>query len=291
MGDRKEGYVFVWHYLRDVEGAIGVVLMVLFLAFALLVLWRRDARIPRPARVAIVTALACYMFHASMGVLFSKMVFYGRVLMVYLPILVVCAVLALAHVRRTALRRTGIGILAAASVYSFALFARDYYQVTYPAEFLQSTMSRLGRTVRYPSNVLWDRAGPRDAAALELVDPELAVVSDPRREGSKDYVRLAQHDAVHATRPRFIGVNIKFMWYIRERYDRFVAPPGYELVAEAPHPQVFRAAWYEGRKPWERRRLRDRAYTMRVYALVNDGDSRAERPVKPSSPRSESGRG
>ncbi len=292
MGDRKEGYIFIWHYLRDVEGIVGIVLMALFLAFALLVLWRRDARIPRPARVAILTALACYMCHASMGVVFSKMVFYGRLLMVYLPILVLCAVLALAHVgrgRAPGLRRTGIGILAVASVYSFALFARDYARVTYPAEFLQSTMKRLGRTVRYPPNVLWDHVGPRDAAALESVDPELAVVSDPCPEGTKSWIRLAEHDAVHATRPQFIGVNIKFTWYIPQRYDRFVPPTGYELVAETPHPHVFRAAWYEGRKPWERRRLSDRPFTMRVYRRVNDGVSRASlRPhtALPASSRS-----
>lgn len=280
MGDPKEGYVFAWHYLRDVEGAVGIVLMGLFLAFALLVLWRRDARIPRPARVAIVTALACYLCHASMGVVFSKMVFYGRVLMVYLPILVVCAVLALTHVSWAGLRRTGVGILAGASVYSFAVFARDYARVTYPAEFLQSTMNGLGRTVSYPPNVLWDRVGAGEAAALESVDSELVVVSDPRRDGSELYVRLAKHDAVHATRPEFIGVNIKYMWYIRERYDRFVPPAGYELVAEALHPQVFRAAWYEGRKPWERRRLRDRGYTMRVYRRVNDGGSHTVRPAE-----------
>lgn len=274
MGDLNEGYVFAWRYLRDVEGIAGIVLGILFAGFVVLVLWRREARLPRAARVALAGAVACYLLHASMGVLFGKMVFYGRVLMVFLPMLVVGAVLGLMHVRWMALRRAGVGLLGAASAYSFACFAVDYSRVTYPGEFLDGAMRDLGRDVHYPPNVLWDRVARDHPMSLESVDPDLVVVSDPRTEGSTQFVRLSDHDTVHETRPRFVGVNVKFMWYVRERYDQFIPPLGYELAAASLHPEVFRGAWYEGRKPWERRRLRERGYTMRLYRRLDGGYAR-----------------
>ena len=270
MGDPKEGYAFIWHYLRDVEGPVGVVLFALFCAFAALLLWRRRSRIPRAARVAIIAAVACYLFHASMGVFGGGMVFYGRVLMVYLPFMVGGAVLGLAHIPRTRLRRLAVCGLLAASVGSFSIFAARYGRVVYPAEFLQDTMAYLGRQIIYPPNVLWGFVDGSERDTVEAVDPELTMVVEPRPDGSKAYVLLASHAQAHECDRRFIGVNLKYMWYVRHRYDRFTPPAGYALVAEALHPEVFPATGYEGRKPWERKRIRQRRYTMRIYERVSN---------------------
>ena len=55
------------------------------------------------------------------------------------------------------------------------------------------------------------------------------------------------------------------MAYIWEKDHRFSPPDGYRIVAEAVHPNAFPATGYEVRRPWERRRLRQRQYAMRLY--------------------------
>ena len=265
MGDPKEGFVFFWHYLRDVEGVVGVLLLALFVWFVILLLRRNRMPIPPAARAAMIAAIAAYLFHASMGVLFGKMVFYGRIAMIYLPFLVGGATLALVYLDRVALRRIGVAALTTASIFSFTFFARSYSRVVYPADFLHDTMTQLDRNVTYPPNALWGYVYGDYEKTVEYVDAELVSITDSRPDGSDEYVLLASHADARASEAQYIGVNLKFMWYIRERYDRFEPPDDFELVAQALHPEVIPASGYEGRKPWERTRIRDRQYMMRIY--------------------------
>ncbi len=272
MGDPREGYVFVWHYLRDVEGIVGILLFGLFGVFILRILWRRNVRLSPAPRVAMLAAIGCYLFHASMGVFVGKMVFYGRILMVFLPFVVGGAVIVLAHIEPPRIRRWCVGALMAASMISFGQFASTYVRVVYPAEFLQKTMAGLGREILYPPSALWGMLNADPTATIERFDPELMMVADTRPEGSDTYVHLASHRVAHGQRPRFICVNLKYVGYVRDRYDRFVPPDGYALIAEAPHTELFPAGWYEGRKPWERRRIHERRYTMRIYERTDGGE-------------------
>jgi hypothetical protein len=270
MGLYSEGYVFVWRYLRDVEGLVGIVLFVLFVGFAGLSLWRREVSLPRAARVAMIAAIFGYLVHASMGVFFEKMVFYGRVLAMYIPFLVGGAILGLVHLRRPRLRQVGICVLITASAWSFMTFARGYNEVRYPAEFFLTTMAERGLGGVYSPHVLWDLSEAGQAGAGDQLGPEFTMVADSRPDGSDIYIQLASHEEARMSGARFIGVNLKWMFYIRERYDRFEPPPGYTLIAEAPHPNALPAVGYEGHKPWERKRLRERRYTMRIYERVAD---------------------
>lgn len=265
MGSFAEGFVFLWHYLRDVEGVIGVVLFALFVGFSLLVLCRPAASLSRGTRVTMLAAMACYLFHAAMGVFGGKMVFYGRLLSMYLPFVVGGAVIALLHLRRPRLRRLATSALVVASAYSFLEFSWAYARIVYPADLLQETMVRVGRSVIYPPAFLWDISHDPVAGKSTPLDPFLVNVADPCPEGVDVYVMLASHTTARASSARFIGVNLKYFWYVRERYDRFEPPPGFRLIAEAPHQELFAAALYEGREPWERKRLRQRDYTMRIY--------------------------
>ncbi|MFQ5493958.1 MAG: hypothetical protein ACE5EX_01120 [Phycisphaerae bacterium] len=264
-----EGYVFAWRYLRDVEGAIGIALFVLFVICLIVVLPRRGARIVPVARVTLAAAVGCYLLHATMGVVFHRMVFYGRLLGMYVPFLVGGAVLALAQLPRAGWRRAGVAGLVVVSLCSFAGFAADYRRVVYPADFLQETMRASGRRITYPPNVLWGLVSRGDSATVEAFDPEVMMVTDAQPDAQRVFVRLASHQAAARTRPRFIAVNFKYLNYIRQRPNRFKPPAGYVLAAEAVHPEAFRALGYEGRKPWERRRLRSGSWRMRLYRRVD----------------------
>ena len=188
----------------------------------------------------------------------------------YIPFVVGGSVLGLMHLRWRRLRRAGVCVLVLASVWSFITFALPYARMTYPADFFLSTLTEEGCSEAYPPYVLWDLSEDIWAAPVDHLGPEFAMVTDSRPDGSEAYVPLASHAEARASGARFIGVNLKWMFYIRERYDRFEAPAGYKLVAEALHPNAFPAVGYEGHKPWERRRFSERRYTMRVYERITD---------------------
>ena len=265
QGWRREGFVFAWRYLRDVEGAIGVVLFVLFLGFVGGVLWRRAARLSTATRAALGAAVACYLLHASLSVFAERTAFYGRILGMYLPLLTGGAVLGLIHLRRTRIRRLAVCGVMMASCWSFVTFARQYARVTYPADLLARTMAEKGRAVTYPPNALLVNEGNIPDRPIESVDPHLVMVVDTCPEGFVEGIFLVSHEAARTSGARFIGVNFKYMSYIWEKDHRFSPSDNYRIIAEAIHPNAFPATGYEGRRPWERRRLRQRRYAMRLY--------------------------
>jgi hypothetical protein len=92
------------------------------------------------------------------------------------------------------------------------------------------------------------------------------MVMDARPEGSESsLIPLATHEEAATGDPRWIGVNLKWGFYHRREDHRFAPPRGYALIAEALSPTAFPATGYEAYKPWERKRLVQRAYTMRIY--------------------------
>jgi hypothetical protein len=193
----------------------------------------------------------------------------------YLPLVVIGAVLAVRYIPWRDPRRVGVGILVVASSWSFITFARSYARITYPSEFLSSALTEREWPKTYPPHVLWDLPEAGQVAPVDHLGPDFATVTDTRPDGSDVYVRLASHADAAAGKARFIGVNLKWMFYVRQRDDRFNPPDGYDLVAEAVHPNAFPAVGYEGHKPWERRRLRERRYTMQLYERTTYGDELA----------------
>ncbi len=268
MGAREEGFVFVGRYLRDAESWVGTLLLILFLGLIVRAGLRRRMDAPPEAMITIPAAAACYLFHAAMSVFFGGMVFYGRILLPLTPILVGGAVVFVRTIQRPMLRRMVTAALAIASSVSFVQFARNYSAVQYPADFLQASMQERGRSIRYPRNSLWGRLDGSGRDTAESVDPELNLVIDTHPEGSRQYVAIRTHEEAHRSQSRYIGVNLQCLGYVPETLNRFVVRPAYRLISECPHPENFPPYGYEGRRPWERRRLKEREYTMRVYERV-----------------------
>jgi hypothetical protein len=269
MGFCGEGYVFPWRYLRDVEGAVGVTLFILFGILLTSALWRPQIDLPRPARVTVLAAIGACLFHGALGVHLQRMVFYGRIFMVFLPFLVAGAVLTLVHLPRARLRYVGVCTLIITSGISFTSFARRYAGLAYPADFLQEVTTTAGHDVAYPAHMLWGFVDGNPDDTIEHLDPEFAMVSDTLPDGLHNYIIAASHEEARAGDKRFLGVNLNWLFNVKERDHRFVQPEGYRLLAEAAHPSTFPATGYEAYKPWGRRRLADRQYQMRIYERVD----------------------
>jgi hypothetical protein len=140
----------------------------------------------------------------------------------------------------------------------------------YPAEFLAENVGERGHVAGFPAFFLWDRSARSWHDRLDHLGPEFAMVADTMPDGNAAWIHLSAHDHVWTSTARFIGVNVKYMFYIPDRDSHFEPPPGYRLMAQAPHPLGSKLLQYEGHKLWERRRLRERRYTMRVYERPAD---------------------
>lgn len=264
MGDANEGFLFLWRYLREVEGAAGIAILILFLIGAIVAL-RYPSRFPRAATLTMLVAIGCYALHAVLGLITGRTVFYGRLLLPFTPILAGGAVMAIVQLRSRRLRTVSTILLLAAVLFSFGRFAMAYANVAYPADFLQETMAKIGRGIHDRADSLWGRFDGTTRDTAESIDDDLILVADPRPEGSSAYAFLSSHaDATQSAR-RFVAVNFRFIWYIPETQNAFAPSEEYQLIAEAPHPETLAPFWFEGRKPWERRRLEERQYTLRVY--------------------------
>lgn len=264
-----EGHVFAWRYLRDVEGAAGVMLFVLFVGFVGGVVWRRGVGLPLSARVAILTAIGGYLLHATQAVLGHRTVFYGRTFAMYVPFVVFGAGLALMHIRWAKLRAVAVCGVLLVSGWSFVSFARWYHVVQYPEDFFSTTLAQRRLPVCCLPNAMWTDLGAKPARGdgrsfgRTADAPFVAMVADPYPEGFYSY--QASHEAARSCGARFIGVNLKWIRNIPEEYERFDVPPGYELIAEAVNPIAHPAVAYEERTWRERELLAERGYTMRIY--------------------------
>lgn len=262
MGLLSEGYVFAWHYLINAEGLVGLILAVLFVLFiGRAVYYRRMDS----AAVASLIAIACYLIHATLGVVFHKTVFYGRILLMYVPFVVIGAVLAIEGIRSAAVRRIATCMILLATCYSFVQFAWSYSKLTYPADFWYDAVAVDSNAKLLSPDELY---GSRDGSPFGLshqTDQWFSMVADTQPEGSNAYVPLANHQDEGLGKSRLIGVNIRWMFYISENNDRFQAPSSHGLIGEAIHPLAFPPLQFEGFRPCERKRMQERQYTMRIY--------------------------
>jgi hypothetical protein len=152
--------------------------------------------------------------------------------------------------------------VAAASVWSFATFARAYAGITYPADFLFETLSARRCELRCSPNCLWSGLGGRFDRSGGLPSP-IAMVADAYPGGF--YGFHAPHESARRSGARFICVNLKWIRTVPEVQAPFEPPLGYLLIAEAESPLGFPALAFEERTHDERRRLAHHRHVMRIY--------------------------
>lgn len=293
MGLFSEGFVFAWRYMVTAEGVVGAPLLVLAIVVMLHAAGQRlqavrslgsttqvadavpdDGTNRTSFQWVILAAAACYLAHAAMGVVFQKSVFYGRVWLMYVPLVVIAAVASVATLRRAAFRRLGLGALVAAAVVSFGGFALPYAKLSYPNDMWNAAMiARGGNPIRAVDEFYGSRDGS-PAGVLPWNHSDVAMVADTIPEGIDAYIHLDAHAEAASRRPELVGVNLRYMFYVAQRWDRFEPPEGYASLATAPHPHSFPAMLFEGFRPCERDRVRTRGYQMKVLALEDQrGDA------------------
>ncbi|MGI4862342.1 MAG: hypothetical protein ACRYFZ_00350 [Janthinobacterium lividum] len=258
QGDPAEGYTFWLKYLWQVEGTLGMVLV----ALLLLAGWQAGQRIGRTGLAALVPhtqyqklmvgALLLFLVHATAAAVGHRIVWYGRLLHLYMPFLVLAGVHALATSRQQG--RAALLALAscAVGVVSYILFFVSYQRIAYPTDTivayhlncLPARQLRYCEEVRVPAGLRFLAQGPRAAAPVQCSPQPVDSLT--------------------------ILVNFALL-YPPNAATRTVVPsfgPAARVVFDGPHYRAFPAYDFEGLTPAERAETRRRRYRLRVLRVA-----------------------
>lgn len=182
-----------------------------------------------PAKWLLGGVIVMYVVHGYSAYFSQKFVFYGRTVHMYLPFLVMAAVVSISMMHSLYVRRAIMVFLAGCALISFAVFIKDYHGITYPGDLF----------FKHVRNVPFKN--------LFVLRP-----ADNRIGDYKGY------DAVFVN---FVAYEYEF----RDQEIHGNAIPGMLLVEDVPHPLKFKAYTFENYPPEVRRRFMAWQYRMRVF--------------------------
>jgi len=260
QGDPSEGYTFWLKYLWQVESALGLVL----LALLALALWQAGQAISRqgiatvvprtPRQKVLAAALLLFLAHATAAAVGHRIVWYGRLLHLYLPFLVLAGVAALATSRRLVWAATvGVGGCLVGIV-SYGLFFVAYQQLAYPTDVI----------VRYKLNCLPES---------ELCYREAVRVTDDLRfrpHGPRMAAPMRCPPTLNDTDSITVLVNFALLYPLLAENRQ--ALPAVDSTArrlfDGPYYHAFPAYLFEGLTPGERTEARQRQFRLQVLRLA-----------------------
>jgi len=254
QGDPGEGYTFLFSYLWKVENGLGLVLLVLLgLALAQVGYYVRRASlvvlIPRtPLQKILRAALLMFLVHATAAAVGHRIVWYGRLLRLYMPFIVLAGVEALSALRQPRIATWGALGSCAVALVSYALFLLAYTRIVYPADVIAAfRLSCLPQ-----SKLLYFNEAKAGNKRLYLVhSSKVAPVADcPPTPGDS----------------LTILVNFALLYPLAAS-DRQVLPPlgpGARVLFDALLDRSFPAYEFEGLTPAERIEAEDRQFHLRV---------------------------
>lgn len=260
QGDPSEGYTFWLKYLWQVEGALGMVLLVLLLltiiqAFRYLARAGIVAVVPgTPRQKVLAAALLLFLAHATAAAVGHRIVWYGRLLHLYLPFLVLAGVAALAVSRRPG-RAAAVGLGSCLiGLVSYGLFFAAYQQVAYPTDII----------VQYKINCLSDKS-LRYREAVRVPDGLRFWPHGPHMPAPTQCATTL-NDADSLT----VLVNFALLYPLVAE-TRQVLPaldPSTRVLFDGPYYRTFPAYLFEGLAPGERTETRQRQFRLQVLRFA-----------------------
>ncbi|NML68043.1 hypothetical protein HHL22_22830 [Hymenobacter sp. RP-2-7] len=255
QGSPEEGYTFAFKYLWQVESWLGIALLGL-LAVAL---WQAArammqvgwvALVPSAPRQRLLLAAALlFLAHASAAALGHRIVWYGRLLHLYLPWLVLAAVVPLARSRAT--WATALAIAACLlGVVHYGQFFHDFQQLVYPPDLvaryhlgcLPPTQLRYYTEVKVANDLLY----PVQGAGMPA--PEAC----PPARATADSVTV------------LVNFALLYPLTAATRQPAYLPKPTARQLLEQPYFGSFPAYRFEGLSPAERTEAIQRQFKLRI---------------------------
>jgi hypothetical protein len=260
QGDPSEGYTFWLKYLWQVEGALGLVLLVL-LALAL---WQAGQRISRqgiasvvprtPRQKVLAAALLLFMVHATAAAVGHRIVWYARLLHLYLPFLVLAGVAALAASRRVGWAAGAGAAGCLVGLVSYGLFFAAYQQIAYPTDVI----------AKYKLNCL-PVSKLRYCEAV-LIAEDLRFRPHGPRSAAPTQCPATLNDADSLT----VLVNFALLYPLAAETRTPVPSFGAaaRVLVDEPHYQTFPAYEFEGLAPSERAETQRQQFRLQVLRIA-----------------------
>jgi hypothetical protein len=260
QGDPAEGYTFWLKYLWQVEGALGMVLLLL-LVLALGQAGQHISRqgvaavVPRtPRQKMLAAALLLFLVHATAAAVGHRIVWYGRLLHLYLPFLVLAGVAALATSRRPGWAAAAGVVGCLVGLVSYGLFFAAYQEIAYPTDEIVAhklncfpdSQLRYCEAVCVADGLRFRPHGPRMPAPVQCP--------------------ATLNDADSLT----VLVNFALLYPLVAKTR--LAIPAFDTTArmifDGPYYRTFPAYQFEGLAPAERAETRRQKFRLRIVRLA-----------------------
>lgn len=258
-GDARESLIFPIRYLLQVEGILGILLLlfaVLSFTYILPKLLRKPG-ILAPCEWLFMCGVVGIILHGCSGVLFGTPVFYGRLLHGYLPFLCLAPVIMLRYFESEGAQKRLRGkelcivlSIACAAVLHIGGDIRVRNQIVYPRDLYYSLLAKEPRwenAVRFSQS---ERCSPTTKR------PSLHALEFPKVEQLNNELHL---------------INFCDFYEISEKFDEL--PLSNQQRVFGQHFIHFPAYQFEGYSPVERERIAHRRY---VVAVTGQGPSASE---------------
>jgi len=269
QGSYAETYTFLWKYLSEVEGLVGLAVMLASCLFLVQVVRRRGWRADGgqgPALFLGASLSLVYLAHASSGYVLHNIVFYGRLMHQYIPFLCVIAVFPLGGVRLTARYRQPL-LASVALLLTLSAMAKLYAY----------------DSIVYPTDLAWEMINDHDPEEIttvceyggcENVSPALTgVIADSAYSWEVVPGPEERLSGFRKRRPYgstdILIVNACYFYPVKTMtgHQAFGYPGnGYRQVRSGVHFLNFKAYQFEAYDETERRNLDRMAFQVRVYA-------------------------
>jgi hypothetical protein len=259
QGDPAEGYTFLFSYLWQVETGLGVVLLLLLgVAFVQKAqsLYERGlvALVPRtPLQKLVLAAVLLFLVHATAAAGWHRIVWYGRLLRLYMPFIVLSGVAAVSTMRwRLLAAQLALGsCLVAESCY--LLFVIEYARIVYPPDIISTyNLSCLAQ-----GKILYFNQ-------VKAADKRLYLVHSPR-------VAFVANCPPAPGDSLTILVNFALLYPLAQSDWRRLPAfgPATRVLLDAPLDRSFPAYTFEGLRPSERAAAKRRQFRLRILRVAS----------------------
>ena len=252
QGSFEEGFSFVGQYFRQVEGWIGVGILGLFLAGLIVSVGQLRAKSVRPRRKAdtrffisgsLVIGFVAWLGYAVAVQFAHKLVFYGRILHFFIPLIILGAVVALQGAASQWPQGKSVLLVGgwAVAVFHFSTFEKNYQAVTYPCD------------VAYDFRI----HDSRQIVSIDITGGDKGVV----------YYRLFGpriRNQQTAAYPKYHLVNFAYLYPI-SCYQEFPAGQG-RILASVHYFMKYMPYQFEGHSPSQRALLQKYSYDFWIIS-------------------------
>jgi hypothetical protein len=258
QGDPSEGYTFLFSYLWRVETALGLMLLVLLLLAATQKVQSLRASgwaafVPRtPLQKLLLAAALVFLVHATAAVGWHRIVWYGRLLRLYMPFLVLAGVAALSTVRWQWLAARVAVAGSCLAVGSYLVFLMEYARIVYPPDVISAYKLSC---IPYGKLFYFNEVKAGDKLLYRVHSTKVAPVRQcPPPPGDS----------------LTILVNSALLYPLSESdYHRLPAfSPAARVLLDAPLNRSFPAYEFEGLRPAERAEASRRQFRLRILRVA-----------------------